>query len=47
MEKDAIEKIIVDAYINGIHGNQDEKAIREGFHEDFCMLVLANDGDNM
>ncbi len=43
MSKEAVEKVIVDAYIKGIHGNQDEKPIRNGFHEDFCMYVKAGE----
>jgi hypothetical protein len=38
-EKEAIKKVIEEAYIYGIHGNQDEEKIRNGFHEDFSMLV--------
>jgi hypothetical protein len=38
-EKEAIKKVIEEAYIHGIHGNQDEEKIRNGFHEDFAMLV--------
>lgn len=37
-----IKSVIDEAYIRGIHGNQDEDLIRSGFHEDFRMLVLAN-----
>ena len=35
-----IKKTIEEAYINGIHGTQDEKLIRKGFHKDFNMLIL-------
>ncbi|UCH63286.1 MAG: nuclear transport factor 2 family protein [Fidelibacterota bacterium] len=36
-----IRSVIDEAYIRGIHGDQDEALIRSGFHEDFQMLVLA------
>jgi hypothetical protein len=38
-----IKAVIEKAYIQGIHDEQDEDLIRDGFHEDFRMLVL---GDN-
>ncbi len=38
----AIKKVIEKAYIEGIHGNQDENIIKSGFHQDFNMLVLNN-----
>lgn len=41
-DKEAIKKVIERAYINGIHGNQDEAEIKTGFHQDFTMLVLNN-----
>jgi len=41
-DKEAIEKVIVEAYINGIHRTQDESKIKSGFHQDFAMLVLNN-----
>jgi len=41
-DKEAIEKVIVEAYINGIHRTQDECKIRSGFHSNFGMLVLSN-----
>ncbi|MFC1483852.1 nuclear transport factor 2 family protein [Candidatus Neomarinimicrobiota bacterium] len=37
-----IKSVIEKAYIQGIHGEQDEELIRVGFHEDFRMLVLAD-----
>ena len=40
VDKQAIEQVIEKAYIRGIHGNQDEKTVRSGFHRDFAMLVL-------
>ncbi|MCD4693707.1 MAG: nuclear transport factor 2 family protein [Calditrichales bacterium] len=42
IEKVAIKKVIDDAYIKGIHGNQDEKIVKSGFHRDFAMLVKEN-----
>lgn len=40
-DKEAIEKIIEEAYIKGIHGNQDKSEIKGGFHQEFAMLVLS------
>ena len=45
MTKEDVEKVIIDAYIHGIHGNQDEKTIQRGFHGDFCMYV--KDGETV
>ena len=42
-EKEKIEQVIINSYINGIHGNQDEENIRIGFHYDFEMNVLKDD----
>jgi hypothetical protein len=44
VEKEAIRQTIERAYIRGIHGNQDEETVRSGFHPDFNMLVLRDDG---
>jgi hypothetical protein len=41
-DQEAIMKVIEEAYINGIHGNQDLNKIKDGFHQDFAMLVLSN-----
>lgn len=41
-EKEPIREIIEKAYIEGIHGTQDEATVRSGFHEDFAMLVLQD-----
>ena len=38
--KESIKKVIEGAYIQGIHGNQDEEAVKGGFHQDFRMLIL-------
>jgi len=42
VEKEAIKRVIEKAYIQGIHGNQDEKTVKSGFHQDFNMLVLRD-----
>ena len=42
-EKEAIKQVIEKAYIRGIHGNQDERTVKSGFHQDFAMLVLRDD----
>ena len=41
--KESIKRVIEKAYIQGIHGNQDEQLVRSGFHEDFAMLVFGDD----
>ena len=43
VEKEAIKQVIEKAYIRGIHGNQDEKTVKSGFHQDFAMLVRQDD----
>lgn len=40
---EAVKKVIINAYINGIHGNLEMQAITAGFHKDFAMLVPEND----
>jgi hypothetical protein len=42
-EREAIKQVIEEAYIRGIHGNQDEETVKSGFHQDFAMLVLQDD----
>jgi hypothetical protein len=42
VDREAIEQVIKKAYIQGIHGNQDEETVRSGFHHDFAMLVLQD-----
>jgi hypothetical protein len=42
VEKEAIQQVIEKAYIQGIHGNQDESTVKSGFHQDFAMLVLQD-----
>ena len=41
-QEEAIREVIKKAYIEGIHGNQDETTVKSGFHEDFAMLVLQD-----
>jgi hypothetical protein len=41
-EKEAIKQVIEEAYIRGIHGDQDEETVKSGFHQDFAMLVLQD-----
>jgi len=40
--EEAIKKVIDGAYINGIHGTQEKKLVKNGFHKDFNMLVLRD-----
>ncbi|UCC79123.1 MAG: nuclear transport factor 2 family protein [Candidatus Zixiibacteriota bacterium] len=41
-DKTAVKQVIERAYIQGIHGSQDEETVKSGFHRDFAMLVLHN-----
>ncbi len=41
-EAQAIRQVIEKAYIQGIHGHQDDRKVRSGFHQDFAMLVLQD-----
>ena len=41
---DQIVRTIEQAYIHGIHIDQDEERVRAGFHPDFAMLVPRDDG---
>lgn len=41
-KKVAIKEVIEIAYIQGIHGNQDIKKIKTGFHEYFNMVVMKD-----
>ncbi len=41
-EREAVKQVIEEAYIRGIHGDQDEETVRSGFHHDFAMLVLQD-----
>ncbi len=42
VDKEAIKQVIEKAYIQGIHGNQDEETVRSGFQRDFAMMVLQD-----
>lgn len=41
-ERDAVIRVVSDAYVDGIHNYRDPVAIRSGFHPDFEMLVLRD-----
>ena len=41
-ERDAVVKVVTDAYINGVHAKPSTAAMRAGFHPDFRMLVLTD-----
>lgn len=41
-ERDAVIRVVSDAYVDGIHNYRDPAAIRGGFHPDFEMLVLRD-----
>ena len=45
-DKEAIKKVIDEAYINGVHRDQDENKMKSGFHQDFAMLVFNNNEIN-
>lgn len=38
----AVKKVIEEAYVKGIHINQDPDAIRRGFHSEFTMIILKD-----
>ncbi len=40
-EKEAIKKVIVDAYINGVFNRGDASLIKKGCHPDLDVLILA------
>lgn len=42
-DKSAVRQVVDDAYIRGIHEEQDEAAVRAGFHPDFTMYVRRQD----
>jgi len=47
-DQEAIREVIEKAYIQGVHGSQDEATVKSGFHPDFAMLVLRdNDIDKV
>lgn len=41
-DEEALKKVIEEAYIKGVHRDQDENKMKDGFHQDFEMLVLSN-----
>jgi ketosteroid isomerase-like protein len=41
-ERDAVLKVVTDAYVNGVHAAPNADAMRRGFHQDFRMLVLTD-----
>ncbi len=41
-EREAIVRVVGDAYVDGIHNFRDPVAIRKGFHPGFEMLVLRD-----
>jgi len=41
-DQDEIEKLIVEAYVQGVYVNRDEDAVRRGFHPDFVLHVYAD-----
>ncbi|NIQ05394.1 MAG: nuclear transport factor 2 family protein, partial [Candidatus Korarchaeota archaeon] len=42
MDKKAVKKVIEEAYVKGIHGDQEMNRVKSGFHKDFAMLVLSD-----
>jgi len=43
-DAEAIRQVITSAYVEGLHMNGSRDAIRAGFHPDFVMKVLTDDG---
>lgn len=41
-EKKEVKKFMVKTYVEGLHVNRDEKAVRAGFHPDFIMQVFSD-----
>ncbi|MDH5483465.1 MAG: nuclear transport factor 2 family protein [Candidatus Bathyarchaeota archaeon] len=40
-DREAIKKVVEEAYIKGIHESQDRNKVESGFHQDFSMFVLG------
>jgi hypothetical protein len=40
--KAEIEEVIEEAYLRGVHGDQDPERVKNGFHPEFAMLVLKD-----
>lgn len=43
-DAEAIRRVITSAYVEGLHMNGSRDAIRAGFHPDFVMKVLTEEG---
>ncbi len=41
-DQDAVRKVLVDAYVQGLHVHRDSAAVKRGFHPDFVMHVYAD-----
>jgi hypothetical protein len=41
-DREAIEAVVREAYVDGVHARPDVAAMRRGFHADFRMLVLRD-----
>jgi hypothetical protein len=39
-EKQAVMKVVEEAYVQGVHANPSGEAMRKGFHQDFIMFVF-------
>jgi hypothetical protein len=39
-EKSAVQKVVEEAYVQGVHANPSAAAMRKGFHPDFIMFML-------
>jgi hypothetical protein len=39
-EKQAVTKVVEEAYVQGVHANPSGEAMRKGFHQDFIMFVF-------
>lgn len=39
-DKQAVTKVVEEAYVQGVHANPSGEAIRQGFHQDFIMFVF-------
>lgn len=40
----AVKKVLKEAYVKGLYVNRDVNAVKKGFHPDFKMLVMKEDG---
>ena len=41
-EKSAVQKVVEEAYVQGVHANPSGDAMRKGFHQDFVMFVFRD-----